>query len=220
LEPGFECCPLLFGSPAPGRFEDHLAAFCGFRPAAGSTRNPCSGAVSRVSDGFESRPQRSTTSACAIRSPGLQSELDRSSRTAWGVMSANQLDQAGETTSMPTSEAAKQSRASYATRTVRSVFTDNALARWIASRLRSSVGTRDAAFSTMARSMGRRSIPPSNRLAPSTAFSSTRRHVRRSSTIERSLLIFGTSALWLSQSARAALSVSSKTNFTSADVSK
>src|SRR5665213_2532650 len=72
---------------------------------------------------------------------GLQSELDRSSRTAWGVMSANQLDQAGETTSMPTSEAAKQSRASYATRTVRSVFTDNALARWIASRLRSSVGT-------------------------------------------------------------------------------
>src|SRR5664280_660061 len=60
LEPGFECCPLLFGSPAPGRFEDHLAAICGFRPAAGSTRNPCSGAVSRVSGGFESRPQRST----------------------------------------------------------------------------------------------------------------------------------------------------------------
>jgi excisionase family DNA binding protein len=35
-------------------------AFCGFRRADGSTRNPCSGAVSRVSGGFESRPQRST----------------------------------------------------------------------------------------------------------------------------------------------------------------
>src|SRR5665213_1715042 len=60
LEPGFECCPLLFGSPAPGRFEDRLAAFCGFRPTAGPARNPWSGAVSRVSGGFESRPQRST----------------------------------------------------------------------------------------------------------------------------------------------------------------
>ena len=60
LEPGFECCPLLFGSPAPGRFEDRLAAFCGFRPPAGPARNPCSGAVSRVSGGFESRPQRPT----------------------------------------------------------------------------------------------------------------------------------------------------------------
>ena len=60
LEPGFECCPLLFRPPSPGRFGDRLAAFGGFRPAAGSPRNPCSGDVSRVSGGFESRPQRPT----------------------------------------------------------------------------------------------------------------------------------------------------------------
>ncbi len=41
----------------------------------------------------------------------------------------NQHDQAGETTSMPFSIATEQSRASYATRMVRSAFSDNALAR-------------------------------------------------------------------------------------------
>jgi len=60
VEPGFECCPQLSGPPAPGRFADRCGAFCAFRPAAGSARNPCSGAISRVSGGFESRPQRST----------------------------------------------------------------------------------------------------------------------------------------------------------------
>src|SRR5665213_3317640 len=60
LEPGFECCPLLSGPPAPGRFADRWGAFCGFRPTAGVVRNPWSGAVSSVSEGFESRPQRST----------------------------------------------------------------------------------------------------------------------------------------------------------------
>src|SRR5665213_2131334 len=60
VEPGFECCPLLSGPPAPGRFADRCGAFCAFRPAAGSARNPWSGDVSRVSGGFESRPQRST----------------------------------------------------------------------------------------------------------------------------------------------------------------
>ena len=60
LEPGFECCPLLFGSPAPGRFEDRFAALRAFRSAAGASSNPCSSPDSRVSGGFESRPQRST----------------------------------------------------------------------------------------------------------------------------------------------------------------
>jgi hypothetical protein len=66
LEPGFECCPLRFGSPALGRFEGRLAAFCTLRPAAGASRNPWSGASSRVSGGFESRPQRSTDSLTCI----------------------------------------------------------------------------------------------------------------------------------------------------------
>src|SRR5665213_2829026 len=66
LEPGFECCPLLFRPPSPGRFGDRLAAFGGFRPAAGSRRNPYSGDVSRVSGGFESRPQRSTLKVLVI----------------------------------------------------------------------------------------------------------------------------------------------------------
>ena len=60
MEPGFECCPLLSRPPAPGRFKDRCGVFLGFRPAAFRARNPCSGAVSRVSGGFESRPQRST----------------------------------------------------------------------------------------------------------------------------------------------------------------
>ena len=60
LEPGFECRPLWFGSRVARRFEGRFGAFCGFRRAAGSTRIPWSGAVSRVSGGFESRPQRST----------------------------------------------------------------------------------------------------------------------------------------------------------------
>ena len=47
---------------------------------------------------------------------------------------------------MPDSVAAEQRRLSYATRAVRSAFTDNALAKWIASRLRSSAGTSDAAL--------------------------------------------------------------------------
>ena len=60
LEPGFECCPLWSGPPASGRFADRWGAFCGLRPAAGPARSPCSEAVSSVSGGFESRPQRST----------------------------------------------------------------------------------------------------------------------------------------------------------------
>ena len=133
---------------------------------------------------------------------------------------ADQSDQVGETTSMPACDAAEQRRSSYATRAVRLVFTDKALAKWIASRLRSSVGARDAAFSMTARSTGSRSMPLSNRLAPSTEPSSTRRQVRRSSTVDKSLLTLGTSSLADSHSTKAALSVSSNTSFTNADVSK
>jgi len=133
---------------------------------------------------------------------------------------ADQSDQVGETTSMPACDAAEQRRSSYATRAVRLVFTDKALAKWIASRLRSSVGARDAAFSMTARSTGSRSMPLSNRLAPSTEPSSTRRQVRRSSTVDKSLLTLGTSSLADSHSTKAALSVSSNTSLTNADVSK
>lgn len=66
LEPGFECRPLWSGPAAPGRFPDRCRAFCGFRPAAGSARNPCSGPVSRLPAGFESRPQRSTKEISAL----------------------------------------------------------------------------------------------------------------------------------------------------------
>ena len=75
LEPGFECRPLLSGPAAPGRFADCCGAFCGFRPASGSARNPWSKSISRVSAGFESRPQRST------RKPVQRAYLDTGSET-------------------------------------------------------------------------------------------------------------------------------------------
>ena len=53
LEPGFECCPLLSGPPTPGRFEERLAAFCGFGPAAGSTKNPCRKGLKAVPKGSD-----------------------------------------------------------------------------------------------------------------------------------------------------------------------
>ena len=58
-ERGFECCPLLSVRPAPDRFAGRSGALWAFGPAAGLARNPCSEAISRVSGGFESRPQRS-----------------------------------------------------------------------------------------------------------------------------------------------------------------
>jgi hypothetical protein len=82
LESGFECCPLLSGPSAAGRFADRCGAFCGLRPAAGSARNPCSGVSSRVSEGFESRPQRSTRCQNCNVSPiqGILRVSDRSGR--------------------------------------------------------------------------------------------------------------------------------------------
>ena len=52
-------------------------------------------------------------------------------RAGWlgGRDHLNQRDQAGETTSIPACAAAEQSRTSWATRAVRPVFTDKALAR-------------------------------------------------------------------------------------------
>jgi len=62
-------------------------------------------------------------------------------------------------------------------------------------------------------------MPLSKRLAASTASSSTRRQVRSSSIVERSLLTFGISAIAISHSANASLPDSSKTSFTRAEVS-
>ena len=56
-------------------------------------------------------------------------------------------------------------------------------------------------------------------LASSTAASSIPWHVGKSSTVDRSLLTFGTSALKVSQPVGARLSVSPNRSFTSAEVS-
>ena len=76
LRPGFECRPLLSRPATPGRLADRCGAFCGVRPAADSARNPCSGTLSKVSGGFESRPQRSTRKTL-VRALRPQVELAR-----------------------------------------------------------------------------------------------------------------------------------------------